>query len=174
MGQIIFITGDAASPKATMAVERFEEAERAEYLVTGEMSTSAFKYIIFLESSGIGEWHIRRNFEPLINTVDTDYCSYYILDNIPDYAAKLIENDRHIYGMESHTRFISESVKKLSEEIRDSGGNIIILSDDVQPSRSDDEDRKLLNSVISEVNRQIMTIADEILSFENGEIRRIK
>ena len=88
MSKVIFYTGSSSEPKVAKAIERFEEMDRIEYLSSEELRPEAFKYIMFLESAGYGEWHIRRYYDPIINDIDTDSCGYF------DYSAPIEHPDR--------------------------------------------------------------------------------
>ena len=174
MGKVILYTGGIMEPKAIRAIERFEDTDKAEYLSVGDMRIESFRYIVFLECSEHGEWHIRRYFDPLINDIDVRFCRYYIFDSISDYVQRFISLDNYHMTAGFYIDQIMESLGKFMDKVRDSGGNMIILSDDAGDIRQERGRANMIQSVVFEVNRQIARMADEVIMFEGAQAVKMK
>ena len=174
MGKVILYTGGIMEPKAIRAIERIEDTDRAEYLSVEEMRTEAMRYIIFLECSGHGEWHIHRYYDPVINDIDVPYCRYYIFDGISDYVRRFISTDNYRMTASFYIDQIMESLGQFLDKVRDSGTNMIILSDDARDIRLEKGRANLIQSVVFEVNRQIARMADEVIMFEGAQALQMK
>ncbi len=173
MGNIVFYIGGNAGDTAKIAIDRFAEMDRIEYLSVGDVRPEAFKSIMFMECCGQDEWHLRRYYDPLINEIDTDSCSYYIFDSVSDYVRRFIDLDGYYMNVESYTDMITENLEWLIDRVKESDSTLILLSDEAGTIPSDKK-QNLIQSVVYEVNRNILSLADEILSFEGGQVEEIK
>ena len=175
MSNIIFYTGGCLEPKATIAVDRFEDTDRAEYLTVDDLKATAFKEIMFMESSRDCDWRIRRYFDPELDGIDTDYFDYFILDSISDQVYRVVGIDSSYDDAEYYTKRIKASIDSIVEQVRSSDAHMIILSDEVGWGvRPRDEKSRLIQTVIGNLNRYIAQIADEVNIVECGIARRIK
>lgn len=172
MGKVILYTGGIMEPKAIRAIERIEDTDRAEYLSVEEMRTEAMRYIIFLECSDRGEWHIHRYYDPLIDDIDVRFCRYFIFDSISDYVRRFISLDNYRMTEIYYTRIIMENLEKLLDTVRDNEAHMIILSDDAFDIKAEDRKGNMTRSVLFEVNRQITRRVDEVIFIEGGRQRR--
>ena len=173
MGNIVFYIGGNAGDTAQIAIDRFAEMDKVEYLSASDIRPEAFKSIMFMECCGLGEWHIRRYYDPLINEIDTESCRYYIFDSVSDYVRRFIDLDGCYMNLESYTDMINENLEWLIDKVKESDSTLILISDEAgtQPF---DKKQNLIQSVIFEVNRNILSRAEEILSFEDGQVEEIK
>ena len=174
MSKVIFYTGSSSEPKVAKAIERFEEMDRIEYLSSEELRPEAFKYIMFLESAGYGDWHIRRYYDPIINDIDTDSCGYFIFDSVSDYVRRFITFDDHRMTAVTYSAMIVENLQWLIDRIRKSDRMLILLSDDVGIVRPADKKARLIESVTFQVNMHIAQISDEVIVIEGGIAQQIK
>ena len=67
-----------------------------------------------------------------------------------------------------------ESLGKFQDKVRDSGTNMIFLSDDAGDIRQERGRTNLIQSVVFEVNRQIARMADEVIMFEGAQALKMK
>ena len=175
MGKIVFYTGGCAEPKGAVAVNRLEDVDKAEYLTTDELGVSAFKEIMFIESSTDADWHIRRFFDLDLDDIDTDFYDYFILDSVSDFAYKLVDREQTFGDADYFMERIKADLNHLIEKVREQAEMLIILSDDVgcsvRPSIKTD---RLAQEVIGNINRYIADVADEVNIVECGIVRRIK
>ena len=175
MSNIIFYTGGCSEPKATIAVDRFEDTYRAEYLTVDDLKATAFKEIMFMESSRDCDWRIRRYFDPELDGIDTDYFDYFILDSISNQVYRVVERENGYGDEEYYTKRIRSSIDTIVEQVRSGDAHMIILSDEVGWGvRPRDEKSRLIQTVIGNLNRYIAGIADEVNIVECGITRRIK
>ncbi len=175
MSRIIFYTGGCSEPKAAIAVDRFEDADRAEYLTVDDLKATAFKEIMFMESSRDCDWRIRRCFDSELDGIDTDYFDYFILDSISDQVYRVVERENGYGDAEYYTKRIKASIDSIIEQVRSSDAHMIILSDEVGWGvRPRDEKSRLIQTVIGNMNRYIAQISDEVNIVECGIARRIR
>jgi adenosyl cobinamide kinase/adenosyl cobinamide phosphate guanylyltransferase len=168
-GNIIFLRGCPQDVLTPLAVEMFEDQYHVDYLVTGEISTQAFKSIIYLECSRDCDWHIRRCFDILVDTVDADNCNYFILDSVSEYIYNVLSRETYPKGAEYYTDLIAGEMERLIDLIREKNGNIIIISNELMNSRND-KPRRLVSDVTYFVNQRIAHLADETYMIEDGEM----
>ena len=115
MRNIVFYTGGCSEPKAAIAVDRFEDVDSAEYLTVDELKATAFKAIMFMESSRSSDWRIRRNFAPELDEIDASYFDYFILDSISDQVYRVVERENGYGDAEYYTKRIKASIDSIIE-----------------------------------------------------------
>lgn len=174
MGKVILYTGGIMEPKVIRAIERIEDTDRAEYLSVEEMRTEAMRYIIFLECSDRGEWHIHRYYDPLIDDIDVRFCRYFIFDSISDYVRRFISLDNYRMTESYYTRIIMENLGKFLDKVRDNEAHMIVLSDNAFDIKTEGGKADMIQSVLFEVNRQITHRVDEVILLEGGKIQKMK
>ena len=132
------------------------------------------RYIIFLECSDRGEWHIHRYYDPLIDDIDVRFCRYFIFDSISDYVRRFISLDNYRMTEIYYTRIIMENLEKLLDTVRDNEAHMIILSDDAFDIKVEDRNGNMIRSVLFEVNRQIARRVDEVILIDGGRTKKVK
>ncbi|MBO6309811.1 MAG: bifunctional adenosylcobinamide kinase/adenosylcobinamide-phosphate guanylyltransferase [Oribacterium sp.] len=175
MSKIILYTGGCCEPKSAIAVNRFDDVSKAQYLTTGDLGVTAFKEIMFLESSNDIDWRVRRNFDLDLDDIDTDLVGYFILDSVSDFTYRLIYRENAYGDAEYFKKRVSVNIDDLISKIRAADAQLIILSDDVGCSvRPTNKNERLTQEVIGDLNRYIAGKADEVYIVECGIARRIK
>lgn len=175
MSKIIFYTGGCCEPKSAIAVNRFDDVSKAQYLSTSDLGITAFKEIMFLESSNDIDWRVRRNFDLDLDDIDTDLVGYFILDSVSNFAYRLIDRENAYGDAEYFTKRVAVNIDDFISKIRAADAQLIILSDDVGCSvRPTDKNERIAQEVIGVLNRYIAGKADEVYVVECGIARRIK
>ncbi len=158
----------------TTALISLDSKNALAYLSVEEMRTEAMRYIIFLECSDRGEWHIHRYYDPILDDIDVRFCRYFIFDSISDYVRRFISLDNYRMTEIYYTRTIMENLEKLLDKIKDNEAHMIILSDDAFDIKAEDRKGNMIRSVLFEVNRQITRRVDEVIYTEGGRTKKVK
>lgn len=181
-GKMIFVTGSAMSGKSRFAVSHFSEMDRVQYLCTNEdMDDKTLDRIFHNERSKNFRWDIIRNFSVDKTPVNYADCKCFVLDNLADWIyRKTLEEfgDRLGYSDREMLTFVNElmrSVNILLNEVRSSGGSIVIISAETgfQPAPFDVTDN-IYREALCTVNQRVANIADEAYFSFSGLQLKVK
>lgn len=181
-GKMIFVTGSAMSGKSRFAVSQFSEMDRVQYLCTDEdMDDKTLDRIFYNERSRNFRWDINRNFS--VDRTPVNYTEYkcFVLDNLADwvyrktiskFGARVNISDEE---MNSFVKELMHSVNILLNEIKSSGGTIVVISAETgfQPAPFDVTDN-IYREALCTVNQRVANMADEAYFSFSGLQLRVK
>lgn len=181
-GKMIFVTGSAMSGKSRFAVSHFSEMDRVQYLCTNEdMDDKTLDRIFHNERSRNFRWDIIRNFSVDKTPVNYTDCKCFVLDNLADWIyRKTLEEfgDRLGYSDREMRTFVNElmrSVNILLNEVRSSGGTIVIISAETGfQSAPFDVTDNIYREALCTVNQRVANIADEAYFSFSGLQLKVK
>jgi adenosylcobinamide kinase/adenosylcobinamide-phosphate guanylyltransferase len=180
VAKITFITGGAASGKSRWAVTNFAACDNVLYLVIAKsLDGDTAKRIEYNCKERDVEWDIRMSADNLAESVRGR--KFTILDNLGAFVNRVsaqkcpdIADMNNDIRKEIERHAIAE-ITELIEAVRDSNGNLMIISTELGYCPvPDNEESRWFKEILGNVNQRIANISNEVFLSASGITFKIK